>query len=68
MPLEQRSGKAAQTRDARVRTPVMLEVPEGENRVSIVTVVQARLLVFHFRCCAVCRTARRLFFGGSGSI
>jgi hypothetical protein len=68
MPLERRSGKAAQTRDARVRTPIMLEVPEGENRVSIVTIVQACLPGFRFRCCAACHAARRLFLGELGSI
>jgi hypothetical protein len=39
MPLEQRSGKAAQTNEARVRTPVMLAVPEGENRVPIFAII-----------------------------
>jgi hypothetical protein len=51
MPLEGISGKAAQAEDARVRTPVMLEVPEGENRVSIFAIVQVRPSFFHFMCC-----------------
>jgi hypothetical protein len=42
MPLEAISGKAATAEDARVRTPVMLEVPEGENRGPIFAVVQVR--------------------------
>ena len=45
MPLEQRSGKAAQANDARVRTPAMLETPEGEIRVSIFMFTQPILLI-----------------------
>jgi len=47
MPLERVSGKAAAADDARVRTPVMLEAPEGENRVSSFAVVHTCLPSSH---------------------
>lgn len=53
MPLEICSGKAAEAEDARVRTPVMLAVPEGGNRVSVFADIQARPSSFNFSFCLV---------------